>query len=154
MHKPAQSGVTLIETIVFIVVISIALMALLKVFNQSVMQSVDPAIRIQALERGQALLDDILARRFDENTPAGGVPACGSSAGSACAGISADAGFDDVGDYHGFSQSFGVGFSAAVTVTQAGSELGLANTLARRITVVVNSPDGETLTLSAYKVNF
>lgn len=154
MLKPAQSGVTLIETIVFIVVISIALVALVKVFNQNVIQSVDPAIRIQALERGQALLDDILARRFDENTPTGGVPACGSATGPACAGIGADAAFDDVGDYHGVVQTFGTGFSAAVTVTEAGSEIGLANSSARRITVVVDSPDGKSLTLSAYKVNF
>ncbi len=154
MHKPPQSGVTLIETIVFIVVISIALMALVRIFNQSVVQSVDPAIRIQSLERAQALLDEILARRFDENTPAGGVPACGSTGGPACAGITVDAAFDDVGDYHGFNQSFGTGYSAAVTVTEAGGELGLANYLARRITVVVNYPDGNALTLSAYKVNF
>src|SRR5688572_1380949 len=66
-----QSGVTLIETIIFIVVVSIGLGALLMVFNQSVVKSVDPVIRIKALEKGQALMDEILARKFAENTPTG-----------------------------------------------------------------------------------
>lgn len=154
MPRYAQSGITLIETIVFIVVISIALGTLLQVFNHNVVQSADPAMRIRALEQAQSLLDDILARRFDQNTPTGGVPACGSIAGVPCAGISPDSAYNDVGDFHGYTQAGTAGYSFAVSVTAAGSELGLANAHARRITVVVNSPDAKPVTLSAYKVNF
>lgn len=149
-----QRGVTLIETIVFIIVVSVGLGALLMVFNQSVVNSVDPIIRVKALEKGQALMDEILARKFAENSPTGGIPACDSAAGEPCAAISSDAEFDDVGDYHGYSDNSDARFPVSVTVQAAGTELGITNARARRITLNVGMPDGNSLTLSAYKVNF
>lgn len=149
-----QRGFTLMEVIVFIVVVAVAMGALLAVFNNSVVNSVDPAVRVKALEKGQALLDEILARKYDENTPTGGVPACDSSAGDACVGINPDGDFDDVGDYHGYVDNSDARFPISVTVTQAGTDLGLAANRARLITVSVAMPGGPALTLSAYKVNF
>lgn len=149
-----QGGFTLIEVMVFIVVVAIAMGALLAVFNESVVKSVDPAVRIKALEKAQAKLDDILARKFDENTPTGGVPACDSPTGLPCSGISPDGDFDDVGDYHGHVDHSDPQFPLSVSVTQAGGDLGLAPSQAKRIQVSVAMPGGNTLTLSAYKVNF
>lgn len=153
-RRKAQGGFSLIETIVFLVVISVALVSLTAVFNQFVVQSVDPAVRVRALEHGQALLDEILARRFDQNTPTGGVPACGTDNAPACAGINPDGRFDDVGDYHGLVDTSFAYYQLSVSVIEAGSELGLDNNLARRITVTVDADDGSRLVLSAYKVNF
>lgn len=149
-----QQGVTLIEAMVFIVVVAVAMGSLLSVFNQAVVQSVDPAVRIKALEKGQALLDEILARKFDENTPTGGVPACDSPTGAACLGIAPDGDFDDVGDFDGFSDASDPLFPVSATVIAAGTELGLKDSYARRISVFVDMPDGNRLTLNAYKVNF
>ena len=129
-------------------------MVVVKVFSQSVGQSVDPAMRIKALEKGQALMDEILARKFDENSPTGGVPACDTTGANVCAGIAVDAGFDDVGDYNGYTNSLEGGYTLSVTVVAAGTELGISNTQARRVTVVANMPDGNSVTLSAYKANF
>ena len=150
----SQQGVTLIELIVFIVIVSISLVTLVRVFNQSVVNSVDPVTRVRALELAQAQLDEILSRKFDENTPPGGIPACGTSGGLACLGIIGDTDFDDVGDYNG--QSFGSApYTIAVTVIEAGTEIGLAsNDLARKITVTVDIPGGDALVLAAYKTNF
>lgn len=148
------TGLSLVETIVFIVVISIALTTLVQVFNQSVVQSVDPIIRIKALEKGQALLDEILARKFDENTPTGGVPACDSSEGAACLGITPDSDYDDVGDYNGYTDNSDTGFAVSVSVSNAGADLGLPANQARLITVSVSMADGNVSVLSAYKVNF
>lgn len=147
-----QRGVTLLETIVFIVVLAVALVAILRVFNFAVTRSVDPLIRIRAVEIAQAQLDEILSRRFDENSPIGGIPACDSSAGTACLGISPDSDYDDVGDYHNYTQNIGDGYVLTVRV--------VAETAAiRRVTVTVDLPDlssrsGSSLVLSAYKVNF
>lgn len=149
-----QGGFTLMEVIVFIVVLAIAMGALLAVFNKSVVNSVDPAVRIKALEKAQATLDEILARKFDENTPTGGVPACDSAGRPACVGISPDGDFDDVGDYHGYANNSDTRFPVSVSVTQAGGDLGLAAGRAKLIVVNVAMPGGGTLTLSAYKVNF
>lgn len=152
-------GVTLIELIVFLVVVSIALVAVLKVFNFGAMNSIDPIMRTKAIELAQARLDDILSRKFDENTPTGGVPACNSTGGASCLGITVDSDFDDIGDYQ---------FAAAVTqsefvitsrVVNAGSDLGLSNDEARLVTVnvsipVLHSANNASITLSAYKVNY
>lgn len=156
-NRTSQVGVTLIELIVFIIVISIALLALISVFNQSLVNSVDPLIRVRALECAQAKLDEVTARKFDENSPTGGVPACGSAepGAVACAGIVADAGFDDIGDYNG--QNFIDGdCDVTVSVVGEGTDLGLADdaNLVRLISVTSATQDGNTVVLSAYHTNF
>lgn len=154
---PRQLGFTLIELIVSIVVISIALLALINVFNQASINSVDPIVQVRALECAQAKMDQILARKFDENTPSGGVPACGSAdAGAiACLGITADGALDDVGDFQLHTDNSLDQCQISVAVANAGTELGLsANDQARRITVTVNSTGGGSAVLSAYRTNF
>lgn len=150
----SQRGVSLIELVVFIVVVSIGLGAVLSVFSQSVVRSVDPVVRVKALEKAQSLMDEILARKFDENTPTGGVPACDSIQGTPCAGIVADAGYDDVGDYHGYSDTTDSAFHVSAEVIAAGEHLGLAASRARLIRITVAIPGAEEITLAAYKVNF
>ncbi len=147
-------GVTLIETIVFLTVISLSLVALVNVYTNAIVNSVDPAVRIRALELAQAQLDEVLARKFDENTPAGGVPACGSTLGPLCAGIIPDTDLDDVGDFNGFVNNTDPNHTLTVAVVEAGTEIGLAAGQARRISVTATVIGGDTLTLSVYKTNF
>lgn len=156
MYLKYHRGVTLIETIVFLTVVSIALVALVKVYSFAIVNSVDPLVRVRALEYAQAQLDEILARKFDENTPTGGVPACNTSDGLPCLGISPDGDFDDVGDYNGFTDTSNPGHVINVSVVAAGNELSatINNEAARRITVVVTSVNADSVTLSAYKTNF
>lgn len=155
----AIRGITLVELLIFIVIISVALVTFLSVFGFQVANSVDPAARVRALERGQAVLDEILSRKFDENTPTGGVPACNSSGAPACSTMTADADFDDVADYSGFTDTTDPNYPVSVQVMEAGDELpggasGLSPEHARLITVTVSIPGGETLSLSAYRANF
>jgi len=149
-----NKGVSLFETIVFIVVISLALTALVRVYSQAVSASVDPVARTKGLELAQAQLDEILSRKFDENTPSGGIPACDSADGVACAGIVPEGDFDDVGDFNGLVDNSVAGYSVSVSVVDAGGDLGLAASQARRISVVAALPGGDSLTLSVYKTNF
>jgi len=156
LNASGQCGATLIEVIVFLVVIGVALSATLNVFTQNLITNTDPLIRLRAVELAQAQLDSVLARKFDENTPTGGVPACNSAGGNLCAGISPDADFDDVGDFNNFSENTADGYGIAVSVADSA----LAGAEARLITVVVTTPpmsglaSGDTVTLAAYKVNF
>lgn len=139
------------------VVVSIALVALMGVFNRAAENNVDPLVQIRALECAQAKLDEILARKFDENTPTGGVPACSSfdAAGSNCAGIVADSDLDDVGDYNGHTDTTKANCSITVEVIEDGTAIGLgSDAQARRINVTATSDGGGAATLSAYKVNF
>lgn len=148
------AGFTLVELLFFLVVVAIGLGGVLKVFNDAVLNSVDPVLRVKAVEKSQALMDEILSRKFDENTPTGGYPACGSAGGIACAGIAADSGYDDVGDYHGYTDTSDTGVSVGVAVINAGAELGVVNTDARRITITTVMSDGSRVVLSAYKLNY
>jgi len=156
-HRNARSGFTLIELVVVIVVISLSLLTLIGVFNQAASNSIDPVVQVRALECAQSKLDEILARKFDESTPSGGIPACGSAETNAanCTGITADADLDDVGDYNGHVDNSLDNCQIIVTVVNAGTELGLSsNVQARRITVTVNSIGGGGAVLSAYRANF
>lgn len=155
------TGVTLIELLVFIVAVAVALAGLLAVFYRALDNSVDPLMHTRGLELAQAKLDEVMARKFAENTPTGAVPACGSfDAGGACTaiqGVAVDPARDDVGDYHG-EISDDSGYRVAVAVVEAGGDFIAARAVpadqARRITVTVTMPDASTLQLSSYKVNF
>lgn len=152
-----QAGVTLIELVVFLVVVSIALGAMVMAMNQNLVNSVDPIVQMRALECAQAQLDQISARKFDENSPTGGVPACGSGepGGPDCFGIQPDGDFDDVGDFNGHVDNTNPDCSISVSVVNAGDDLGLSlNDQARLVTVDVVSRGGGHATLSLYRSNF
>ena len=61
---PGQRGVTLIELVIFIVVVSIAVVGLLQIFARTTSSSADPQLRKQALAIAEAMLDEIEGARF------------------------------------------------------------------------------------------
>lgn len=140
-----QKGVSLIEMIVFIIVIGIASSALFATYNYSLRNNTDPLIQVRALELAQAKLDEVLALKYDANTPTGGIPACGTPTGVAC-NNTPDANVNDVDDFNGASDTPYTGYNRSVTVTTA-NDLKL-------VTVSVATPRGFTITLSAYRANF
>jgi len=162
-HKNNRvKGVTLIELIVFILVISLSLGALVMVFNQAANNSVDPVVRVRLLEIAQSHLDQVMARKYDESTPTGGIPACGTE-GTSCAGIGLDGGedlavvgsLDDVDDFNNYAATPITGYSISIAVSLAGTELGLgANGDAKRITTTATSTTGASVVLTAYRTNF
>ena len=103
-----SGGFTLVELVVGIVLMASALAFLSTLFFANPARSVEPLLQIRAAEYGQALMDEILSKPFDENTPLGGVPACVGAACTARAAFGSDAGeggradFDDVDDYHDY----------------------------------------------------
>lgn len=142
LHHLRESGVSLIEMIVFIVVVSIALLALVGVYRQATITNVDPIIRTQALEAAQSLLDEILSLKYSESTPTGGVPACSSCDDTP------DSNMNDVDDYRDYDDEPYPGYLRTVAVvTNAGNTIKL-------VTVSVNTPRGETISLSAERANF
>jgi MSHA pilin protein MshD len=145
-HNTTESGVSLIEMIVFIVVVSISLLGLVGVYRQATINNVDPIIRTQALEAAQSLLDEILALKYDEQTSTGGIPACGTS-GNSCDNTP-DGNMNDVDDFHNFGDVPYSGYTRSVTVeTNAAENIKL-------ITVSVTTPTNETILLAAERANF
>jgi MSHA pilin protein MshD len=153
-------GFTLIELIAFIVVVGICIVTMVSVFQYAVVRMQDPLINSQLITMAQAQLDETLSRKYDENTPVGGVPACGASI--VCAGIGLDAGevitdinsLDDVDDFHGYGDIPRPGYSRSMSVVNAGADFGLATENAKLVSETVSSPQGQSMTLSVYRFNF
>ena len=57
-----QRGLTLIELIAFIVIVSIGLTGILAVMNQTVRSSADPLARKQALSFAEAVLEEVMSK--------------------------------------------------------------------------------------------
>ncbi|WP_440876241.1 type IV pilus modification PilV family protein [Thalassotalea sp. PLHSN55] len=166
-----HKGFTLIEVIIGIVVLSISLAVVSTLINPTEEHSADQIHQIKAAELAQGLMDEILAKAFDENSDhAGGLVRCGEPADGSnnCAGISDDgesrANFDDVDDYNGYQDlvtatesgldgSYNT-FTLSVNVAYGGAELGINNTLAKRITVSVTTPLGTEIAFTSYKGNY
>lgn len=153
-----QSGISLVELIMFIVIVSVALAGLLLVLNIGVKGSADPLMRKQALAVAESLLEEIELQNF--SNPAGGfTPAIPGSPTQA-----ERASFDDITDYNGFatngvypmvgSQVPGLeNYNVAVSV--AGAALGgISAASAALITVTVTGPDGQTVDAVGYRAKY
>lgn len=81
-----QTGLTLIELVISIVVIAIAVTGVLTIMNRTVASSADPMVRAQAAAIAEGYLEEILLQSFTDPD--------GSEAGETRAT------FDDVDDYH------------------------------------------------------
>ncbi len=172
-----QGGFSLVELVVTIVIMAILLTGLAVLFFDQVRHSPQPVITTRAAELGQAYLDEILTKRYDEHSGQGGMPRCnsndpGSQPCSATLGPEAGesrANYDDVDDYNGLDESpprdaLGnvrsgyANYRVQVSVVYAGTGtngLGLANAQdAKLVTVRVTTPQGEKIDFSAYRVNY
>jgi len=162
-----QNGMTLVEMVISIVLISIAMTAVLTVFSTTMGRSADPLWKNKSLKLAQAYLDEILSKKYDENTPVGGMPAPTSISCNVAgpAGGGRD-NYDTVDDYNGLSDNppklvtdtdmTGYDdYTVNVTVVCAGSDVGLSdNKYAKLITVTVISPNNTTMPFSVYRGNF
>jgi MSHA pilin protein MshD len=168
-----QQGLTLVELIVFMVVVSAALAGVLQIFVQAGAKSADPMIRRQALAIAESLLQEVQLMPFTFCDPddANVDQAANSAACSLPENIGPEAGetryagqpFDNVNDYHGFSMT-GIrdltntaiagleNYQASVTVTAAAlGSIGAGSGDALQITVNVSGPGGETISLQGYR---
>lgn len=75
-------GFTLIEAVLAIVIMAVGLSAVVALFVQTAGSSHEPLLRERALTVAKAYLDEIMSRRWDENTPVGG--GCVSTAAGQC----------------------------------------------------------------------
>ncbi|MBI5108709.1 MAG: type II secretion system protein [Rhodocyclales bacterium] len=107
------SGFTLIELIVFIVVVSIALVGVLTILNATSRSSADPMVRKQVLAAAEALLEEVQLQPFtfcspDDSNAATAINATTGAGGCAttvqglgAGGAARIADTDNVGDYAG-----------------------------------------------------
>lgn len=129
-HK--KNGFTLIELIITIIIMSFAAVIIIP-YLTAVTHAPDPVLREKAIALGQAMMDEILAKRWDENSPNGGGPIVtgetlvttrgtdGSRNATAAGSLGPETGapdnenataddrtsWDDIDDYHGVNEPIG-----------------------------------------------
>lgn len=148
-----QGGLSLIELVMFIVIVSVGIAGILAVFNVAVKSSADPMLHKQSLAIAEALMDEIMAKAYSD--PDG------------TSGETDRALMDDVSDYAYFN-----GADAAHTITGdqtlaatsvpalsayraqvAVVGATLSSIAAKQVTVTVTAPNGESLALSGYRTD-
>jgi len=112
-----QAGLTLIELVATIVILAISLTGISVVMQGGLSQSADTMLNVRTVALAQAYLDEILGKRFDDNTRNSGIPPCRASAPpprqcTSEGSFGPDGGenrrrYDDVDDYHGLDQGDG-----------------------------------------------
>lgn len=147
MSEGRQNGFTLVELIIFIVVVSVGMVGILLVMNRVVMSSADPMIQKQALAITESLLEEIMLK--DYANPPDGYSGTDRSQ------------FDDVSDYDGYRTTAGIVDASGMPVVGLGSyniappvavvsTADLTGVTAKKITVSTTGPGG-TVTLSGYR---
>lgn len=163
MTRSRQHGFTLIELIIFIVVVGAGLAGILSVMNTVVKSSADPMVRKQSIAIAESLLEEILLKEYAN--PVGGYAAGGTDRAQ----------FDDVSDYDnyttgtaGIREVFNMtstavgdpvpglsGYNIAPPVTvdlvTAAESAALNDVAAWRVTVSVTNPQGEVISLTGYR---
>ncbi len=178
--RPArrERGLSLIELVVFIVVLAIGVTGVAILFNQMTRSSVDPVVRKQALAIATSLMEEIELHAFTYCDPDD--PAVGTATSAAGCAIPeaigpepgetryADPRFDNVNDYNGFSMSGGIrdvtntvvpglgSYAASVTVQpiSAGELPGIPTSEGLRITVNVTGPANANVVLQGYRLRY
>ncbi len=154
MNRLNYQGFTLVELIVFIVVVGVGLAGILTVSNSVVKSSADPMLRKQTIAVAESLLEEILLKEYAK--PAGST-AVGYTGGGARNS------YDCVDDYNGYTTAGGVvdvsGTSfpelASYNVTPAVdvSAVLLGGVTVKKVVVSVTGPLG-VISLTGYRGNY
>jgi len=178
VHRTArQRGISLIELIMFIIIVGTGVAGLLLVFNTTLAKSADPMIQKQMLAIAESLLEEVEAKAFtycdpdDANvTTAPSAAGCattaeamGPEAGESRAGTITP--FDNVNDYgpnltiNPITDVTGTGvaglgaYSAAIAI--AAVALGTVPASdSLQITVTVTGPGNNSLVLQGYRTRY
>lgn len=176
-----QSGISLVELIMFIVIVSIALAGVTGVLNLNTSHSADPVVRKQAMAIAESLLEEIELKPFTFCDPDDPKAATATDATAAQCDIPEAMGpeggesrysntspYDNANDYNGFSMNPIVdisganitplaGYNASVTITATALCAGAVCAPAGEsllISVTVNGPGGFSVTLDSYRTRY
>lgn len=136
-----QRGITLIEQVVFIVVMAVGVVGLVSTMNSTIARSADPQVTKQLIALAEGRLATVLQARMTW-CDGGDANAYTATAFSECAatpqdGLGVQGALDNVTDYAGFAwDPLPGGYRAEVAVAWAGNAMGLADdTAATAVTV-------------------
>ena len=144
MTRSRHQGFTLIELIIFIVVVSVGLVGILKVMDVTVKSSADPMVRKQAMALADSILEEILLKSYDDPD--------GTNVGE-----TGRVDWDNVADFNGKTNAdFAplppalASYVIGITVVDDAATLGIA---AKRVTVTI-SRGAEVIGMTGYRTNY
>ena len=150
MTKRQQSGFTLIELIIFIVIVGAGLAGVLSISTTAIKSSADPIVRKLAAALADSILEEILQKEYADPDGGANVVEAGRST------------YDDVDDYNGISETLSAlgplftllpinvyGYVVTVAVTTPG----LGTMPAKRVSVTV-SRGSESVNMVGYRTNY
>jgi MSHA pilin protein MshD len=181
MSSNRERGLSLIEVVVFIVVLGIGVAGMAVLYNQLTLASVDPVVRKQAVAIANSLMEEVQLQPFtfcDPDDPA--VFTATSAAGCAIPEVIGIEGpetrygptrYDNVSDYAAFLPMIGsiqdinnttiaglTGYNATVAVAEASAAFaapgGVPLNEALRITVTVTGPTNVQVVLQGYRLRY
>lgn len=165
---PAERGVSLIELVIFIVIVSIGLTGMLSTLSATLKHSADPMIQKQMLSIAESMMDEIQSKNFAS------APDMPSPTSKACATYALERAelnkggsavyYDDVSDYDGVTdcpiysllgnQLPGLeSYRLSISVSGNGGLNGLSSSLAKLIVVTVQQ-GGERLVLQGWRTSY
>jgi MSHA pilin protein MshD len=144
----SERGISLIELIMFIVIVSVALAGVMLVMNTTTRYSADPLIHKQALTVAESLLEEIEQKAFTHDS--------GQSRQN----------FNDIFDYNALNPASATyanssvavagleSYSVTVAVVSGVTLPGVQAASAAQITVAVTEPGGQVIEVTGYKVAY
>jgi MSHA pilin protein MshD len=169
-----QSGISLIELIIFIVIVSTAVAGVLSVMSVTTQHSADPMLRKQAQAIAESLLEEIELQPFTYCDPDDPNAATATSVAGCTIpeNIGPEPGetryatpqFDNVNDYAGFSMT-GINditntpigglsaYTASVAIANDGASFAMPTAAVLKIDVTVTAGN-ESLTLTGYRFRY
>jgi MSHA pilin protein MshD len=143
MNKLRHRGFTLIELIIFIVVVGVGLAGILTVSNNVVKSSADPMVRKQSMALADSILEEILQKEYADPDGVQGNETTRDT-------------MDDVDDYNGKTKAIFTDWPSALstyTVSISVTPSTLGSVVAKKVTVTV-SGGVHVISLSGYRTNY
>jgi MSHA pilin protein MshD len=144
MSNYKQKGFTLIELVIFIIVVSVAVVGVLSVINQTVKSSADPMVRKQAAALADSILEEVLLKEYTD-------PDATNS------GETGRTNYDDVDDFNGKTQALFTdlptevsGYSITITVAAPAALNGVTM---KQVTVTATR-GSDSVSMSGYRANY
>jgi len=152
-----QSGITLIELVIFMVIVGIAMAGIISSINFNIQHSADPVVKKQALAIAEALLEEVMLENFSDPD---GLPNVVEASRDL---------YDDIDDYNNYSRN-GISsinepattitglenYNVSVVVDSTVDLNGVNGGKAKRITITitVTGPLNTTVLLEGYRTNY
>jgi MSHA pilin protein MshD len=144
MSNYKQKGFTLIELVIFMIVVSVAVVGVLSVINQTVKSSADPMVRKQAAALADSILEEVLLKEYND-------PDATNS------GETGRDNYDDVDDFNGKTQALFTdlptevsGYTIAITVATPAALNGVTM---KQVTVTATR-GSDSVSMIGYRANY